>query len=784
MKMNWNRKIVLLALIMINCICIVFAKDTGKGESPYFVVLTGEGEIARLPLKSTKVDVNVSGVIADVNVKQTYTNTGKSTIEAIYVFPASTRAAVYDMEMRIGDRKIRAKIEEKKKARKMYDKAKKKGKTASLLEEERANVFKMSVANIMPGATVEVDMSYTELLVPTDKVYEFVYPTVVGPRYVSKEEYRSGNKSNWNGNPYLKEGVEPTSRLDLKVILNTGIAIQSILCETHENKVGYTGKSSASITMTDPKGGDRDFILQYKLAGEQIETGVLVYDNAEGEKFFLAMLQPPARVKPENIPAREYIFIVDVSGSMNGFPLDISKELMRNLLGGLRPSDLFNIVFFAGGSQTYAKESLPVTQENIEKAIHFMDNSSGYGGTELLNALQTAMGMNQKDDFARSFVILTDGFVNVEKQTYDYIRQNLGNANFFSFGIGSAVNRYIIEGMAHVGYGEPFVAINEKEAKSVAEKFQKYISQPVLTNVTYRFEGFNAYDVMPEVVPDLFAERPIVISGKYRGSANGKLIVQGESGGKAISQSIEIKNDKSENRALRYLWAREKIRLLGDYNNLGKDGWSTNVNRDSLKRIITDLGLKYNLLTEYTSFIAVDTIVSNKGGKQNSVKQPIPLPQGVSNSAIGGMTRPGVKGAALEDCLEIEDSDAVEEYEVEIKEVYEEEEEEDEDLPFVLVEDMPSFPGGIAALTKYLNENVKYPEEARKNGIQGRVFVNFVIDTDGSVVDVKIVRGVHALLDAEALRVVKAMPKWKAGKQRGKPVRVSYTLPIEFRLGS
>jgi Ca-activated chloride channel family protein len=744
-------------------------------------VLSKEGEIAKLPLKSTQVDVNISGVIADVNVKQTYTNTGKSTIEAIYVFPASTRAAVYDMVMSIGDRKIKAKIEEKKKARKMYDRAKKQGKAASLLEEERANVFKMKVANIVPGATVEVDMSYTELLIPTDKVYEFVYPTVVGPRYVAKDEIKSGKTENWNTNPYLKEGVEPTSNLDLKVKLNTGIAIQSILCETHKHSVKYSGKNNASISMDDPKGGNRDFILQYKLAGNKVETGLLLYDNAEGEKFFLAMLQPPARVKPEEIPAREYIFIVDVSGSMHGFPLDISKELMQNLLGGLSEKDLFNIVFFAGDSRTYAKESLPVTQENIEKAIDFINNTQGSGGTELLNVLQTAMDMNQSDDFARSFLILTDGYVSVEKKTYDYIRQNLGNANFFSFGIGSGVNRYIIEGMAHVGYGESFVATNAKDARKVAEKFKKYIAQPVLTNVSYDFDQFEAYEVLPEQVPDLFAERPIVISGKYKGSASGVLKIKGLSGSKQITQSIEIKNDKNDNKALKYLWAREKIRLLADYNDLTKDSWGRLENKDSLKKEITNLGLKYNLLTEYTSFIAVDSEVVNKGGEQSTVRQPIPLPEGVSNSAIGG-SHGAIPVTYSEDCLEICDSDSDMTEEYEIIEVYEEEEENEEPV-FVIVEDMPEFPGGNAALANYLSKNVKYPEEARKKGIQGRVFVNFVIDVDGKVVNVRIVRGVHPLLDAEAMRVVKAMPKWEPGKQRGKPVRTTYTLPVSFVLG-
>lgn len=801
-------KATVLFIILSGCI-MTTAMAQDKNASPYFVVLSNADEKASLPLKSTDVDVEISGVIADVTVNQTYVNTGESVIEAIYVFPASTRAAVYKMVMKVGDRVIVAKIEEKDKARKRYENAKKEGKTASLLEEKRPNVFKMNVANIVPGATVEVKMSYTELLVPSDKIYEFVYPTVVGPRYVSKGEMAETTTETWTGNPYLKEGEKPISTLNIDVNLNTGLPIQDIRCETHKNKIDYQAKSSALISMDEPDGGNRDFVMQYRLAGDQIETGVLLYDNPDGEKFFLAMMQPPERVQPEDIPAREYVFIVDVSGSMSGFPLDISKKLMKSLLSGLRGKDLFNIVFFAGGSEIYKKQSLPATNENIEDAIRFTDSQYGGGGTELLCALKSAMELNERDDYARSFVILTDGFVSVEDETFDYIRNNLGNANFFSFGIGRGVNRHLIEGMAHVGYGEAFVAMDNGEAVKQAGKFEKYISQPVLTGIDYNFEGFDAYDVLPEYIPDLFAERPIIISGKYRGEPHGVLKVTGTSGKSEISKTLNIKADDQENKALKYLWAREKIRLLGDYASLDSYNYGNSDKKEALKREIIQLGLKYNLLTQYTSFIAVDSVISNKRGEQTTVKQPNPLPEGVSNHAIGEDEEeiipitsqervlppppPAPKvtdvlnivdaDVALEDALIIEDSEAVMETEISFSGIQTEYERE-ESVVFFIVEDMPEFPGGDAAMHNYLKQNIQYPPEARENGIQGRVYVSFVIDTDGSIVDVRVVRSISPSLDAEAIRIVKSMPRWKPGRQRGKAVQVSYTVPINFMLES
>lgn len=336
--------------------------DDIERKSPYFVVISRDST-ARLPLESTEVDVHISGVIADVNIKQTYTNTGDSTIEAIYVFPASTRAAVYAMKMQIEKRSINAVIQEKEEARETYETAKKEGKVTSLLEEEEANIFRMNVANITPGSTVEVDMSYTELLVPTNKVYEFVYPTVVGPRYVSQQETNNGTAKEWNKNPYLQEGEAPTSTLNIDLHVSAGMPIQAIACETHKNNVHFIDSSSVSLTLDEPEGGNRDFIVEYRLAGDKIESGILVYENPQDENFFIAMLQPPAHDDSVVMPPREYVFIVDVSGSMSGFPLDISKKAMQRILKNLNSNDLFNIVFFASDSKVYSTKSLPASKK-------------------------------------------------------------------------------------------------------------------------------------------------------------------------------------------------------------------------------------------------------------------------------------------------------------------------------------------------------------------------------------------------------------------------------------
>jgi Ca-activated chloride channel family protein len=603
------------------------------------VVKSDDPSVDKLPLLSTKADVSIAGVIADVRVTQVYKNDGKKPIEAIYTFPASTRAAVYAMKMTIGDRTIVAKIREREQARKEYEVAKQQGKSASLLEQQRPNVFQMNVANIMPGDFITVEMSYTELLVPTDGVYEFAYPTVVGPRYNNKTAAESPASEKWIASPYQHEGEQPSYTFGMAVDLACGLPIQEITCPSHKTTVKYTGLNSAAVRLDDSEkaGGNRDFILRYRLAGGKIESGLLLYQGKE-ESFFLLMLQPPKRVELAQIPPREYIFIVDVSGSMHGFPLDISKTLLRNLLANLRPKDYFNVLLFSGDNAALSEHSLPATKENLEKAIKVIDEEQGSGGTEVLPALQRALALPRAKGTSRNVVIVTDGYVTVETEAFDLIRKSLGDANFFAFGIGSGVNRFIIEGMARVGMGEPFVIEKQEAAAAQAEKFRKYIQSPVLTDIKVSFPGFDAYDVEPENVPDVLAERPIIIAGKWRGSDKGSIKVTGMSAQGEFSQTVSVAEfpPNAANSALRYLWARQRIQMLADYNNLSEDSGRV--------KEVTQLGLKYNLLTNYTSFVAIDQKVRNVGGKQEVIEQALPMPQGVSDYAVGGGAATGVAG--------------------------------------------------------------------------------------------------------------------------------------------
>ncbi|XAH23669.1 VIT and VWA domain-containing protein [Xylophilus sp. GW821-FHT01B05] len=621
------------------------APSATTAESPYFFVASDDPSVDRLPLKGTEVEVRVSGVIADVTVTQHYRNEGTRPIEARYVFPGSTRAAVNGLNVRLADRLITAQIREKQQARIEYAAAQREGKTAALLEQQRPNVFQMNVANILPGDDVKVELRYTELLVPDRGQYQFVFPTVVGPRYNSPQSQSAGEK--WVAQPTLRAGVASPAAFKLHVALDTPLGLQEIRSRTHALDVQKTDRDRhADIALASNAGpaNDRDFILDWRLAGDRIASGLMLYpgQGEHAENFFLAMVEPPQAVAASAITPRDYIFVVDISGSMHGFPLDTAKATLQRLIGGLRPSDSFNVLLFSGSNKMLSPHSVPATRANIDQALATIQNYSGSGSTELIPALKRVYAEPKSPDVSRTVVVVTDGYVTVEREAFELVRRNLSQANLFAIGIGSSVNRSLIEGLARAGMGEPFVITDPVQAPEQAARFRRMVESPVLTSVKAKFEGLDVYDVEPAALPDVLGERPVIVFGKWRGEPKGRVVIEGLGASGPFSQSLDaasaVRTDAS---ALRALWARHRIASLSDQEALeGGDAW---------RQRITDLGLQYQLLTQYTSFIAVDQVVRNAANNSTSVDQPSPMPQGVSDLAVGaevpGTPEPEVWGA-------------------------------------------------------------------------------------------------------------------------------------------
>jgi Ca-activated chloride channel homolog len=603
-----------------------------SSSSPYFQILGNSDQKTNevLPLKSSAVDVVINGTIARVHLTQRYANSGRVPIEAVYVFPASTRAAVHGMTLSSGGRVIAARIQEAVKAKVEYEKAKSDKKTAALLEEHRPNVFQMSVANLLSGDDVEVEIDWTETIPVVDSTYEFVFPTVVGPRYTGGAT--GAGDETWAVNPHLHSGVVSPATFTLKATLTTTLPLAEVTCPSHPVTVDFRAKDRAGVEIKNQSGDEtanRDFILRWKLGNHQVDAGLLLHRGVAANHFLL-QVAPPPRVALEQIPPRDYVIVVDVSGSMSGFPLDTAKNLLKTLVKGLRPDDTFNVVRFAGDSGVLSETPLVANSDNFTLACEFVDSQTSRGGTELFAGLKRALALPGGADRSRSILLITDGFITADTETSELVRTNMGKANLFTFGIGSSVNRELLESVARAGGGEPIIVTTVKDAAPAAAAFREMVSNPVLAKVQITAEGVTLGSIEPNPYPDVFASRPLIVTGTWTGEPRGKIIVRGIGGnGVRFEKIIDLAEAAAasglDHPALPVLWARERVRKLIDQK------------RDDVSiQEITSLGLGYSLLTPYTSFLAVDESLRRFDGLAQTVKQPLPMPQGVSDVAIGG----------------------------------------------------------------------------------------------------------------------------------------------------
>lgn len=585
------------------------------------------------PLDHTDVQVDISGFIARVTLTQRFHNPSNTPIEAVYVFPMSDRAAVDSMDMRIGDRTVKGVIKEKEEARRIYEAARYAGQAASLLDQERPNIFTQSVANIMPGDQVDITISYVEYLKYEDSEYAFSFPMVVGPRYNPS----SVTDANRISPPITPKNTRAGHDISLSVNLDAGVPLQSLDSELHAVDVQRTGQSTAKIQLKNQKSiPNRDFDLSYAVGGKNVEDAVLTHAGDKG-KFFSLILQPPERVDLDYVTPKEMIFVIDKSGSMSGFPIEKAKATMRQCIEGMNPHDTFNLVSFAGGTGYCFEQSVPNTQANRTKALEYLAHLQGGGGTEMMKAINAALGGRRDPDRLRVVCFMTDGFIGNDMAIIDRVQKNVANARVFAFGIGNSVNRFLIDNMARVGRGASEIVTLESDGDEAVERFHKRIQSPLLTDIEIDFGGLDVADVYPnpKAIPDLFSAEPLIIKGRYSGSGKGTITLRGNTAEGPYEKRIDVtlprRNEMHD--VLAPLWARTRIAALMNEDWLGMQHGKPSAD---LKGAITELGLKYNLMTQFTSFVAVEERVVNQGGRQTTVQVPIEMADGVSYEGIFG----------------------------------------------------------------------------------------------------------------------------------------------------
>jgi len=598
-----------------------------------------------LPLKHTDVDAYVTGYIARVNVTQHFTNPYKEPIEAVYVFPLPENAAVDAMTMKIGERVIKGVIKKREEAREIYEQAIQQGKTASLLEQERPNIFTQTVGNIMPGDDIYIEISYVQDLAYDHGSYEYTFPMVVGPRFIPGEPTGSKQGGGWAEDteevpdasritpPVLKPEYRSGHDISLKLTVDAGVPIQNFSCPSHDIDQQVKGESQVVVQI---KKGDqipnKDFIFRYDVAGSKPEYALLTHSREAGDGYFMLMIQPKASFKIAEITPRELVFVVDRSGSMSGFPIQKVKETMKLCVENLHPDDYFQVIAFSYSAERFAPSPVPNTPENVKKAIAYIESLDGSGGTEMLTGVNEALSVDRDPARKRRRFVLfmSDGYVGNEAEIIAAIEAKLEGARVFSFGVGSSVNRYLLEGMARAGRGYATYCRQDEDPAAAVQLFYDRIAKPFLMDIEIDWGGLEVKEVFPTTIPDLFAAQPVIIHGRYTKPGSAVIKVKGKVRGKPVIQEIAVvfPKEKSEHDVIATLWARTKIFYLSDQMYHGQD--------EDIVNEITELALKYRIMSKYTSFVAVSEEVRNVDGKLETVQVPVPIPEGVSYEGVFG----------------------------------------------------------------------------------------------------------------------------------------------------
>lgn len=593
------------------------------------------GKVLALPLQKTKFDTVVVGTVAETEVVQVFANPFDEPIEAVYMFPLHERAAVDDYHLTIGDRTIRGQMKTRKDARDTYEQAKQDGRAAGLLEQQRPNIFTQSVANIPPGAVIEVSMHVVAPLEQEDGRYSLVLPTVVGPRFIPSEKQVPDASSITA--PILPEGYTACADLDVSVAIESGLRPRGLRSQYHDVEIKREG-DVAFVELARKAGSvlaNRDFVLSWDLGGQQPQAAIVAQPTADGAGgYFTLTVQPPRLVPDEQATPRELVFVLDTSGSMSGLPLDTAKQLMRHALADMRPDDTFNVLRFDDVASGLWSTMLPATKDNVEKGVAYVNALEGSGGTHMLHGIEAALELPRDPDRMRMVLFLTDGYIGNDAEVFALIERDIADARLFSLGVGSSVNRYLLDGMSRVGRGAVTYAGNEESMEAVVERFYERIETPVLTDIEIDWQGAKVSEVLPGRIPDLFAGQPLTVFGRYEGKPSGEVIVRGKVDGKTVELPVSFDIAKADDvEGVSSIWARNKVDELLGYPLLTN---AREVGSDTEKAVV-ELALQYRIMTSFTSFVAVDEKrIVEPNGEIRTVVQPLPIPAGTTHEGFTG----------------------------------------------------------------------------------------------------------------------------------------------------
>jgi len=603
-----------------------------------------DGEvILEFPLKHTSVYAQISGFLAQVEVKQHFHNPHNEKIEAVYVFPLPENSAVNEMIMVVGTRNIYGEIHKRIEARQIYEQARAAGKRTALLEQERPNIFTQSVANIQPGEEIVITIRYVQALKYDRGVYRYVFPMVVGPRFIPGAP--TGKKgTGWAEDtntvpdasritpPVLKPGRRSGHDISLTVKLDAGLSIEDLHSKSHDIELTDedVGKATVSI-MTQDTIPNKDFILEYRVAEDKPRSAYLTHFSQQGG-YLLLMIQPSLESVTQNLEPKEIFFVVDCSGSMSGYPIQKVKEAMYHCIQGISPDDTFQIIRFSSNASAFSPKPVTATRLHKDEALDYIQALYGSGGTMMIEGIKACLDYPKNPERQRIVFFMTDGFIGNDNQILAAIKEKVGTTRLFSFGVGSSPNRSLLERMAELGRGTAQYIRQDQDAQPVITDMLSRISKPYLTDVEINWAGLSVTDVYPNPIPDLYSAQPLILFARYDVAGQAGITLRGNINGQPYEKQvwISLPNWNPDNGSLASVWAREKIKYLM-LEQLGGRA-------KSIEEEVTNLALEYNLMSQYTSFVAVDEVIPEGSNTTlpRTIAIPVPIPDGVSFTGVFG----------------------------------------------------------------------------------------------------------------------------------------------------
>ena len=591
-------------LLCVSLISTAVQASTDSPETGMFLFRSDDGSWQPALLLNTDMQVQVSGPVAEVQIRQSFSNPGVAFAEGRYVLPTSEGAAVHAMTLEIGERRINGVIQEREQARKTYEQARDNGQQTGLVEQERPNLFTTSVANIGAGDTISVIIRYTEVLQPDAGRYSLRLPLTMTPRYNARPQPVDGQQRTAQGSSASPEGPivgslwrdGPSHQADIQVTLDSGFALHSLSSPSHAISSHFDGRQYHVQVLENPVVMDRDFVLNWQLPSEAGNQVAVFTEQVGDDHYALMMLSPAAAPVSRERQPREVFLILDTSGSMQGERLRQARDSLIHALGRLQPEDRFNVLEFNSEFSMLYREPVNATEDNLSEARSWVAGLPAGGGTEMLPVLRAALTQPNEPGYLRQLIFITDGSVSNEREVLRMIEQRLRQARVFTVGIGASPNSFLLRKAAEVGRGQ-FTSIDDRAGiGSAMERLFEKLESPVLTHLQLELpEGIEA-EIWPQKLPDLYSDQPLLIAMKLNQLPE-KIALHGQQP-EAWEQHLQIPEPQQGN-GIAKLWARRKIEAAMDRLNEG-------AGEDEVRDLVLPVALEHQLMSRFTSFVAVE----------------------------------------------------------------------------------------------------------------------------------------------------------------------------------